>query len=197
MNSSYSSFQDTNPIIKSHVVYAMGAGLIPIPMLDIAAVTAIQLDMIRQLCNEKGVDFNESQGKAWVAALTGSSLARMAAGAVKFIPGIGSLLGGVTMSVLSGASTYAVGRVAEDYLTTGRSIFDAEPAEAKSKYETAFEEGKKAAQAWKKDGEAAKNQAPGKDEVYDALEKLGRLKESGVLTQEEFDAKKKKLLDLI
>ena len=34
-------------IIKSHVVWAMGGGLIPVPLFDIAAVTAIQMDMLR------------------------------------------------------------------------------------------------------------------------------------------------------
>ena len=40
------------------------------------------------------------------------------------------------------------------------------------------------------------NQAPRQDDVYAELEKLGQLKEQGILTQEEFDAKKKQLLGL-
>jgi len=38
--------------------------------------------------------------------------------------------------------------------------------------------------------------APSQDDVYVELEKLGQLKASGILTQEEFDAKKKQLLGL-
>lgn len=38
--------------------------------------------------------------------------------------------------------------------------------------------------------------APSQDEVYDQLAKLGQLKDQGILTQEEFDAKKKQLLGL-
>jgi uncharacterized protein (DUF697 family) len=188
------TIQNLDPIIRDHVVYAMGAGLIPIPMLDIAAVTVIQLDMLRQLCAKKGVDFNESQGKAWVAALTGSTLSRMAAGAVKIIPGIGSLLGGVTMSVLSGASTYAIGRVAEESLAKGGSIFDFDMKEAKAKYEEAFREGKTAAEDIKRDAETKK---PAEEDVYAALEKLGKLRDSGVITAEEFEEKKKKLMEKI
>lgn len=37
---------------------------------------------------------------------------------------------------------------------------------------------------------------PAEDDVYVQLEKLGQLKDQGVLTQEEFDAKKKQLLGL-
>ena len=38
--------------------------------------------------------------------------------------------------------------------------------------------------------------APAQDDTYAELEKLGQLKEQGILTQEEFDAKKKQILGL-
>lgn len=38
--------------------------------------------------------------------------------------------------------------------------------------------------------------APSQDDVYVELEKLGQLKNDGILTQEEFDAKKRQLLGL-
>lgn len=44
--------------------------------------------------------------------------------------------------------------------------------------------------------QAAPAQAPAEEDVYVQLEKLGQLKDQGVLTQEEFDAKKKQLLGL-
>jgi uncharacterized protein (DUF697 family) len=188
--------EDLDPIIRDHVLYAMGAGLIPIPMIDVAAVTAVQLDMIRQLCKKNGVDFNETQGKAWVAALTGSTLSRLAAGVVKLIPGVGTILGGVTMSILSGASTYAVGRVAEESLQKNGSIFEMDFAKAKKRYDEAFEQGKEVAETLKKEAEAKKN-APASEDVFTTLEKLGKLKESGVITEEEFEAKKKDLLSRI
>jgi len=41
---------------------------------------------------------------------------------------------------------------------------------------------------------AAQEQSP--DDQYAELEKLGQLKQEGILTQEEFDAKKKQILGL-
>jgi len=38
--------------------------------------------------------------------------------------------------------------------------------------------------------------APAQDDVYEQLAKLGQLKDQGVITQEEFDAKKRQLLGL-
>ena len=57
------------------------------------------------------IDFSEQAGKASITALTSSGLARLGARAVKFIPGVGTILGGVAMGVLSGASSYALGQV--------------------------------------------------------------------------------------
>ena len=99
-------------IIINHVVWSMGAGLVPIPMLDIVAVSAVQLDMVRQLSKVFELDFSETQGKAMITSMTGSTLAKLGARAViKLIPGIGSIVGGVAMATLSGASTYALGEV--------------------------------------------------------------------------------------
>lgn len=44
--------------------------------------------------------------------------------------------------------------------------------------------------------QAAPQAAPPQQDVYVELEKLGQLKDQGILTQEEFDAKKKQLLGL-
>lgn len=43
---------------------------------------------------------------------------------------------------------------------------------------------------------AAPAPAPAEDDTYVQLEKLGQLKGQGILTQEEFDAKKKQILGL-
>ncbi|MEN9229613.1 MAG: DUF697 domain-containing protein [Thermostichus sp. DG02_5_bins_236] len=100
---------DADSIIRSHVLWAMGAGLIPIPFVDITAVTAIQLDMLKELAELYDVDYSKNAGKAFVSALTGSTFASIGSSIVKILPGIGSVLGGVSMSLLSGASRGGTG----------------------------------------------------------------------------------------
>lgn len=129
-------------VVVEHVFWSVGGGLLPIPLLDIAAVTAIQLDMLKQLCALYGVTYALSSGKAFVSALAGSLLARMGANAVKLIPGIGTLLGGVSMSILSGASTYAVGMVAIKHFEAGGTLGDLDPKSAKRDYDAEFEKGR-------------------------------------------------------
>lgn len=176
-------------VIKQHVIWSVGAGLVPVPVVDFVAVTGIQVDLIRQLCVLHGVRFDESTGKVWVGALTGGAVARIGASAIKAIPGIGSLLGGLSMSIASGASTYAVGQVVRRHLEAGGTMQNFDVDDARRRYDDAYEKGK----------QVAKEASDGKEsgDVYAQLEKLGKLKQQGVITDAEFEEKKKKLLDTI
>lgn len=140
--------------IRNHVMWSMGAGFIPLPVADFLAVAAVQLDMIRSLSNVYGVDFKETEGKALITSLTGSGLSRVGANAlVKMIPGVGSLLGGVSMSILSGASTYALGQVFKTHFSSGGTILDLDTSRFKKYYEEQFEKGKKVAEDIKQEKE--------------------------------------------
>lgn len=210
-------------VIRNHVVWSMGAGLIPVLIADIFAVSALQLDMIRQLCKVYGVDFSEQQGKAIVTSLTSSTIARLTArSVVKLIPGIGSIIGGVAVSVFAGASTYALGEVFKKHFESGGTILDFDPNRVKKMYKEKFEKGKKVAEELKKENEekaktgegsfkvnnkaaaaqsdkepdaAAPKTEADKDDVLARLKELGELKKSGVLSEEEFESMKKKLLE--
>lgn len=180
--------QRADSIINSHTLWGMGAGLMPIPLFDIAAVTAVQIDMLKQLADTYEVDFTNEMGKTFVTALTGSTFARIGASLLKTIPGIGTLIGGVSMSVMSGASTYAVGQVAKRHFETDGTIIDVDLNFARDAYDEAFEKGKRVVSDLKG------RESESKD-AYEALGRLGELKEKGVITDEEFEAKKRELLE--
>ena len=126
-------------IVKTHLMIAVGGGIIPIPFVDFAAVTGIQINMIRSLSKLYGVDFNEQMGKSLVTSLVGTSIARLGASAVKTIPIIGSILGSASMSILSGASTYAVGQVFIQHFGKGGSLSDFDAEKAEQQYKQEFE----------------------------------------------------------
>lgn len=180
--------KEADKIVRSHVLWSIGGGLIPVPLFDMAAVTAIQMDMLRQLADLYGADYSQSTGKAFVSALTGSTLAKIGSSLFKSIPGIGTVLGGLSMSALSGASTYAVGQVVITLLETDGDFLNVDLDSAKKVYKEAFEEGKQVVSDLQEEKEASQD-------VFKALEELGELKEKGVITEEEFEAQKQKLLD--
>lgn len=180
-------------IIRNHMMWSMGAGFIPVPIADFFAVSAVQLDMIRQLCKVYNIDFQQTQGKAVITAMTGSSLARMGARVVKLIPGVGSVLGGVTLAVLSGASTYALGEVFKKHFETGGTFLDFDVERLKKFYNEKFEKGKQVAEELRKNQEKTETSADQND-VITQLQQLAKLKEDGILTEEEFLELKKKII---
>ena len=175
-------------IIRSHVLWAMGGGLIPIPLVDFAAVTAIQLEMLQQLAQLYGVDYSRSNGKAFVSALTETTIARLGASFFKALPGVGTILGGASMSLTSGASTYAVGQVAVSHFANSGTLSNFVEDQLKKAYDSAFEKGKSYVSDLEDNQDEAAN-------IYQSLEQLGKLRDRGILTEEEFLSKKKELLD--
>ncbi len=133
-------------IISHHVYWAVGAGLIPVPLADIAAVTAVQLDMLKQVCTFYNVDYSEEKGKAWVGALVSSGLssvlARMGSSALKVVPVVGSLVGAASMAIISGASTYALGNAFSNHFAKGGSLSDINKNTLEELYKNKLEEGK-------------------------------------------------------
>jgi uncharacterized protein (DUF697 family) len=214
-NESKERSRHAETVIRTHVLLSMGASFIPILLADIFAVSALQLDMIRQMCRVYDIDFKETQGKAIVSSLTTSTLARAGARSlVKLIPGIGSIIGGVTVSIFAGASTYALGEVFKKHFESGGTILDFDTERLRNVYKEKFEKGKKVAQEWKKEEQTkkeegceesftVKEEAPkatsakeeAMDDVFARLKKLAKLKEEGVISEEEFQEMKKKLID--
>ena len=195
-----------NTVVKNHMIWSMGAGFIPIPVADFLAIGAIQLDMVRQLCKVYNLSFKESEGKALVSALTSSTLAKLGARAViKLIPGFGQIIGGMTLAILSGASTYALGEVFKRHFESGGTILDFDAERLKKMYDEKFEKGKDIARKIKvKQDKAVPDEVKIVDDpdftvneqsLVDQIKGLHELKESGALTQEEFEQAKKLLLE--
>lgn len=209
-------------IIRNHVLWSMGAGLIPVVVADVFAVSALQLDMIRQLARVYNIDFSETQGKAIVTSLTSATIARITAGSVaKLIPVVGSVVGGISNSIFAGASTYALGEVFKKHFDSGGTFLDFDTSRLSKMYKEKFEKGKKVAKQWQEDekirkkgpedtsdtaqeakpAEAAKpaeekKAQPNGQEILAKLKELADLRDSGVLSEEEFAVMKKKLIDM-
>lgn len=185
---------NANSVIKNHMIWSMGAGFIPVPIADLFAVSAIQLDMIRQLCKVYDINFKETEGKAIITALTGSGLARLGARAIKFIPGVGTILGGVTLAVLSGASSYAIGEVFKKHFETGGTFLDFDPNRLKKYYNEKFEKGKALAKQMQ-DDQVVKEEAASSVAMVEKVKELAKLKEEGLITEEEFVKMKQRLIE--
>ncbi len=134
-------------VAKHHILAAMGVGLVPLPLVDIAALMGIQLNMIRKLSAEYAVPFRQDAGKSIITSLMGGvltvTLGIAIASVIKFIPLIGLTTGAVTMPVASGASTYALYKVFVQHFESGGTFLDLDPSKVKSYFSEQFSKGKK------------------------------------------------------
>lgn len=125
-------------IIKRRTLYAAGAGLLPVPVADAAAIVAIQLVMIRDLSRVYGQSFRASRVRAIITTLAGD-VATLSV--TKLLPGFGSVLSGLTGSVAGAASTYALGRVFSQHYAQGGTLLTLNPEASRAFYLSEFAQG--------------------------------------------------------
>jgi len=133
-------------IVKKHMVGSMVVGLIPIPCVDLVALIGIQLKMLHRLANLYNIEFSKQKGKSLIASLLGGGIPVSLSGSVfslvKGIPFYGQITGMISMSVFSGASTYAIGKVFTQHFESGGTFLSFEPKKVTEYYEQQFEIGK-------------------------------------------------------
>mgnify|MGYP000331863819 CR=1 FL=1 len=122
-------------IIRNHMLGSAASGLLPLPVLDVAILTGIQVRMASKLAELHDVKFSEQRARAVITALAGQSLAFTAGNLLgMLIPGLKALrnLGGLTIPP---AVTYAVGRVLDKHFESGGTVWTFDPARARDDYE--------------------------------------------------------------
>jgi len=107
------------------------AGLLPIPFVDLAAVAALQIQMLRLISRIYDVPFSENRGKALIAGIAGTiipvSTGVGMASMVKSIPIAGTAVGALVTPALAVAATYAIGMVFIQHFASGGTLLDFEP----------------------------------------------------------------------
>jgi uncharacterized protein (DUF697 family) len=122
--------------LASHLVdrlslWSGAAGLIPVPLVDMAAVGGVQLHMLRRLSQIYGVPFSENRGKSILTSLAGAvipaSTATTTASLMKSLPVIGTAIGALTMPVVSAGATWVIGKVFIQHFASGGTLLDFNP----------------------------------------------------------------------
>jgi uncharacterized protein (DUF697 family) len=118
-------------MVNRFAIWSGAAGLVPIPLVDVAAVGGIQLQMLRRLSQVYDVPFSDNMVKSIVASLAGSAIPASSglgvASALKMWPGIGTIASALTMPALSAAATYAIGKAFIEHFKSGGTFLDFNP----------------------------------------------------------------------
>jgi uncharacterized protein (DUF697 family) len=162
-------------------VCAVAAGAVtiqPIPFVDTALIAPIQIGLVQGIGKIHGFKLDKRSILEMLSTFGASLVAQnVIMAAAKFVPFLGWL---VTMS-MAYAMTWAIGEVSEHYFRNGRNV---DEAELKKMFERVYK-------AKKSEKEKAHK---GDKTLKEKLEELKEARKDGLLTDEEFEAKKAELL---
>ncbi len=135
-----------NSIVRKYSLGSVLPGLLPIPMVDLVALTSVQLKMLHSLSKVYEVPFSKNLGKEAISGLVGGvapvSMAPTTASLVKMIPVVGQMAGMVSMGTLGGASTYAIGKVFTQHFESGGTFLTFKPEKVREYFASTLAEGK-------------------------------------------------------
>ena len=118
-------------LVDRLALWSGAAGLIPVPVVDLAAVGGVQLYMLRRLAEIYGVPFSENRGKSVLASLAGAVIpfttATTIGGLAKFFPVFGTAIGQLTMAGVSAPATWVIGKVFIQHFASGGTLLDFNP----------------------------------------------------------------------
>lgn len=113
-------------IVKRHARYTALVGFAPMPIIDLAAIGAIQHRMIGKLAEEFPQIDTKTGTTQIVASLIGGitsvELGIITKAVFKNIPVIGTLVGGVSTSVYAYYSTLAIGEIFIEHFLSGGDL---------------------------------------------------------------------------
>ncbi|WP_435141579.1 YcjF family protein [Pseudopelagicola sp. nBUS_19] len=133
--------------IRNHMMSAGAVGLVPIPLVDVAGITAVQVSLIRRLAEIYGTSYSERAVRNTIGSLVGGVAGHglgvyTAMSVARFLP-FGGLFSLASLSVVAGGTTYALGRVYQRHFDEGGSVSDVLVDNVSSFFTQQLESGRK------------------------------------------------------
>ena len=115
-------------LVERFAFWAGAAGAIPVPILDIAGIGAVQVQMIRRLAEMYDADFSHSRTKALLAAISGATLTGSsslgAASLTKSVPILGPAVTSIAVPTLGASATFAIGVAFIEHFESGGTLLN-------------------------------------------------------------------------
>jgi uncharacterized protein (DUF697 family) len=118
-------------LVERFSLWSGVAGLLPVPVIDLAAIGGVQLQMLRRLSTIYDVPFSKNRGKAIMASFAGTMIPASTglgiASIIKTVPVAGTAIGALTTPALSVGATYVIGMAFIEHFASGGTLLDFEP----------------------------------------------------------------------
>jgi uncharacterized protein (DUF697 family) len=133
-------------LVERFSLWSGVAGLLPVPIVDLAAVGGVQLQMLRRLSQIYDIPFSKNRGKAIVASFAGTMIPASTglgvASLMKAVPVAGTAAGALTMPAVSVGATYVIGMAFIEHFASGGTLLDFEPPDYREFIKSRAETGK-------------------------------------------------------
>ncbi len=131
-------------VVKTWSQWSVAAGIVPVPLMDVALVSGIQIKMIYDLCQIYNIPFEKKSALAVASGLVGGSLssgvARIAGEmALKTIPYVEQVL----QPTLAFATTYSMGYVFVKHFENSGTLVNFDASKMNMYFQEQFEKSKK------------------------------------------------------
>lgn len=135
-------------IVKRNMLWSAAAGVVPVPALELVAITAIEVKLVKELAEHYDTSFRKDIAKTAVLSLVGSlgsiAIGKMIAlSSLRVIPVLGQLIAAVSVPGMAAAITYAIGKVFVSHFESGGTLLDFDPAKMRDFFRAEFAKGVK------------------------------------------------------
>jgi uncharacterized protein (DUF697 family) len=122
-------------IVDRHATYSAVGGIIPVPIANVAGVTAVIVRMVKVLSDLYGVPFERDRARAIVIGLMGGAmptgLAAVTASTLFYIVPGSNLIGLAVSSATAIACTRGIGRIFIEHFESGATLNDISAVESR------------------------------------------------------------------
>ena len=122
-------------IVDRHAAYSAVGGIIPVPIANVAGVTAVIVRMVKVLSDLYGVPFQRDRARTIVIGLMGGAmptgLAAVTASTLVYIVPGSNLIGLAVSSATAIACTRGIGRIFIEHFESGATLSDISAAESR------------------------------------------------------------------
>ncbi|MCB9780017.1 MAG: DUF697 domain-containing protein [Alphaproteobacteria bacterium] len=170
--------QAIQEVIEMGAAASAAAAIQPFPLLDLVLISPIQIGMVQAIGRVHGHTLDKKSVLEILSTFGASILAQnLIVSSAKLVP----FAGWVAAPAMAFSLTWAVGEVSDHYFRQGRGV---EPDELRDMFKKAYKR--------KREEKVAAHQ--GNASLKERLAQLKEAFEAGILTEEEYEAKKASML---